>query len=232
MQMNEKPVILTMDKVTLLLEEPESIRALPPRQPKKKKASIPGKNTTLKGLSNFVRDMTVIINEAHFIVKLLPRAATEGSTPWAPQLRFDLYDIQIVSTNGQWDPKVKLSKTTVKHETKPKVEVSYKLVMCRSLSVALLSTPNLQVIENLPVEIHVVTETATSSKQTLGVDLHCILDQLHFSYTQQSWGMVVQVFSSLRFCLERDIPREIKVESETAIKKRKKKVSNTLDNME
>ena len=50
MQMNEKPVILTMDKVTLLLEEPESIRALPPRQPKK--ASIPGKNATLKGLSN------------------------------------------------------------------------------------------------------------------------------------------------------------------------------------
>merc|ERR1712000_552960 len=103
----------------------------------------------------------------------------------------------------------------------------YKLALCRSVSVALISENNsmddLKIVDKLPVEIHVTTDTSVSTGQTLGVDIHCILDEVRFSWNQISWGLVVKLFSSLRFCLEREIPREIKLDAKAKIKKQKKK---------
>ena len=130
---------------------------------------------------------------------------------------------------------MKLSKCIAKDSAR-KLEKSFKLALCRSVSVALISSNNaekdLQIVDKLPVEIHVTTETSTVTNETLGVDLFCILDEVRFSWNQISWGLVVKLFSSLRFCLEREIPREIKVESKAKIRKQKKKVSGALENME
>lgn len=60
-------------------------------------------------VSNFIRDMKIVINEAHFTVKLLPRDEPNvQSSAWAPHLRFDLLDVVIESTDGEW--KVKTEK--------------------------------------------------------------------------------------------------------------------------
>lgn len=91
---------------------------------------------------------------------------------------------------------------------------------------------DLKIVDKLPVEIHVTTDTSVSTGQTLGVDIHCILDEVRFSWNQISWGLVVKLFSSLRFCLEREIPREIKLDAKAKIKKQKKKVSGALENLE
>ena len=48
--------------------------------------------------------MKIIVNEAHFEVKLLPR--NDNNEIWAPQLRFDVYDISIQSTNGNWEVRI------------------------------------------------------------------------------------------------------------------------------
>jgi len=64
------------------------------------------------------------------------------------------------------------------------------------------------------------------------VDLYCILDEVHFSWNQISWGLIVKLFSAVRFCLEREIPLAIKKDTKEKIKKQKKKVSVKLDNME
>lgn len=234
---NEKPVVLELDKVYLNLEEPETIKPVfPTTSHHRKKSSITGSplKSTKKGISNFVRDMKIVINEAHFAVKLLPRDEPGVENPWAPHLTFDFVNIIIESTNGEWKV-VKLSQAPSKDETK-KIEQTYKLALCRSVSISLITNndtgSSMKIVDKIPLEIHVSTKTLISSGKTIGVDLYCILDELHFSWNQLSWGLVVKLFSSLRFCLEREIPREIKVESKKKIKKQKKKVSGALDSME
>ena len=99
-------MVLALDKVFLTLEEPETIKPIPaPTKTHKKKKSMSGSplKGTRKGLSNFIRDMKVVINEAHFNVKLLPRDEPNAPSAWSPHLRFDLYDVVIESTNGNWE---------------------------------------------------------------------------------------------------------------------------------
>ena len=101
---NEKPVLLTLDKVYLNLEEPETIQPLPERKKShKKKGSLTGSPLGNRaGLNNIIRDMKIVINEAHFAVKLLPRDEPNATDPWRPHLKFDLYNVVIESTDGHW----------------------------------------------------------------------------------------------------------------------------------
>lgn len=103
-KLNEKPVILVMDKVFLNLEEPEVIKPLAPPSEKthRKKKSLSGSPIKGRRVSNFVRDMKIMINEAHFTVKLLPRDEPNAPSAWSPHLRFDLLDVVIESTDGEW----------------------------------------------------------------------------------------------------------------------------------
>ena len=101
---SEKPILLTLDKVYLNLEEPETIQPLPERKKShKKKGSLTGSPLGNRaGLNNIIRDMKIIINEAHFAVKLLPRDEPNATDPWRPHLKFDLYNVVIESTDGHW----------------------------------------------------------------------------------------------------------------------------------
>ena len=105
---------------------------------------------------------------------------------------------------------------------------------CKSLSVSLISEnqmANIPIIEKLPVEIHITTETSMLTKDVIGVQMNCILDEIHFSWNQFSWGLVVKLFSSLRLCLEREIPQDIKQSAELSIQQRKKVVAGALESI-
>ena len=92
----------------LSLEEPEVIKPKLESEKqdnkKKNKENESDKKKKGKGLHSIVKNMKIIVNEAHFEVKLLPR--NDNNEIWAPQLRFDVYDISIQSTNGNWEVRI------------------------------------------------------------------------------------------------------------------------------
>jgi len=240
-KLSDKPVTLKMDKVCLNLEEPAELSPIrktvesPSGKNHKKSSSVSKlsespKRKKKKSLHSVVRDMRFMINEAHFIIKLQPRNDA-GPEPWSPTLEIVLYDIVIQTTNDKWEV-VDLSQSRIKNADKT-IENSYKMALCRSLSVSLVSDDqsSLPIITKLPVEIHITTTTSLTSGAFLGVDIHCILDEIHLSWNLLSWNLIVKLFSSLRQCLDREMPPEIQIEAKL-MKKRKKQVDKALANLD
>jgi hypothetical protein len=116
-----------------------------------------------------------------------------------------------------------------------KIESSFKIASCRSLSLDLVSEDNssrLPIIQNLPIEARITTNASLETAQFLMVDLNIIVQDIRLGFSTLSWGLIVKLFSSLRQCLDRELPAEFREKPQYSLKERKQEVDTALASLE
>jgi len=204
-RLNQDPMVLSLDRIDIELEEPVELRQMvvkqqdpsTPNLEKKKKKST---------MADMIKNMRVEIKEAHLSIKLLARVE-EGDSNWTPHMIVDVYNVVIQTTNSGWEV-VDLGMCKVKNDAS-NTEIQHKQVVCQSFSLGLVSQDNetkLPIISNIPAEIRMAAVLDIVEDKYIKVSVDSLFEEINFSWNELSWQLIVKMFSSLKRCLDREVP--------------------------
>ncbi|KAL6050604.1 Chorein N-terminal domain-containing protein [Balamuthia mandrillaris] len=197
--LKHEPITITLDRLDLHLREPDVIKPMPDILSKlnqgKKEA---GDLAIIKGIK-------IVVKEIHVHTETL--GTNTWHPNWKPGLNVVVRNVVIQSTNDKWEV-VDLAQTIITDKEKGIIR-TYKQATVHSISIEsqmVAGEDPVPIIDNMPVEIRFVNETEAKSGAWIGSSVHCIFEELSFSWTQGMWQRMVDLVISFKACLTREVP--------------------------